>query len=84
MATPAASPQPAAPPDSSAELLRRTLPLMSRHAAGYAPDSYALWYEYVRGGSPALRAELDLVVETVRDHRADFAGLRRVAHHATT
>ena len=29
---------------------------------------------------PALRAELDLVVETVRDHRADFAGLRRVAH----
>lgn len=29
---------------------------------------------------PALRAELDLVVETVREHRADFAGLRRVAH----
>ena len=58
----AATPQPAAPLDGSAELLRRTLPLMSRHAAGYAPDSYALWYEYVRGGNPALRAELDQLV----------------------
>ena len=57
-----ATPQPAAPLDGSAELLRRTLPLMSRHAAGYAPDSYALWYEYVRGGNPALRAELDRLV----------------------
>jgi len=48
--------------DGSAELLRRTLPLMSRHAAGYSPDSYALWYEYVRGGNPALRDELDSLV----------------------
>jgi diguanylate cyclase len=63
---PAAQPAPAAsqpaPSDGSADLLRRTLPLMSRHAAGYAPDSYALWYEYVRGGNPALRAELDALV----------------------
>jgi diguanylate cyclase len=54
-----------APPlagDGSAELLRRTLPLMSRHAAGYAPDSYALWYEYVRGGNSALRADLESVL----------------------
>jgi diguanylate cyclase len=50
--------------DGSADLLRRTLPLMSRHAAGYAPDSYELWYEYVRGGNPALRADLDALVET--------------------
>jgi diguanylate cyclase len=48
--------------DGSAELLRRTLPLMSRHAAGYSPDSYALWYEYVRGGNPALRDEIDSLV----------------------
>jgi diguanylate cyclase len=60
----AATPAPAAPLDGSAELLRRTLPLMSRHAAGYGPDSYALWYEYVRGGNPELRAELDQLVET--------------------
>ncbi len=45
--------------DGSADVLRRTLPLMSRHAAGYAPDSYALWYEYVRGGNSALRADLE-------------------------
>ena len=57
-----ASPQPPTSLDGSADLLRRTLPLMSRHAAGYAPDSYALWYEYVRGGNPALRAELDALV----------------------
>jgi diguanylate cyclase len=55
-----ASPQ--GPRDGSAELLRRALPLMSRYAAGYAPDSYALWYEYVRGGNPALRADLDALV----------------------
>jgi len=48
--------------DSSADLLKRTLPLMSRHAAGYTPDSYALWYEYVRGGNPELRAEMDALV----------------------
>jgi diguanylate cyclase len=48
--------------DTSADLLKRTLPLMSRHAAGYAPDSYALWYEYVRGGNPELRAEMDALV----------------------
>lgn len=57
-----ASPQAPTSLDGSADLLRRTLPLMSRHAAGYAPDSYALWYEYVRGGNPALRAELDALV----------------------
>jgi len=69
-----AGPQPDAPPgaatsgsaalaDSSAELLRRTLPLMSRHADGYAPDSYALWYEYVRGDNVALREELDRLLK---------------------
>jgi diguanylate cyclase len=45
--------------DGSADVIRRTLPLMSRHAAGYSPDSYALWFEYVRGGNSALRAELE-------------------------
>ncbi|MCZ8099309.1 MAG: hypothetical protein O9972_15495, partial [Burkholderiales bacterium] len=50
--------------DGTAELLRRTLPLMSRHAASYAPDSYELWYEYVRGGNPELRADLDALVNT--------------------
>jgi diguanylate cyclase len=48
--------------EGSSDLLRRTLALMSRHAAGYAPDSYALWYEYVLGSKPALRAEMDALV----------------------
>lgn len=64
VAAPGASrPVPVGPHDGSADLLRRALPLMSRYAAGYAPESYALWYEYVRGSNPQLRAELD---ETVR------------------
>jgi len=49
--------------DGSADLLRRALPLMSKHAAGYAPHSYALWYEYVRGGNEALRDELDTLLK---------------------
>jgi diguanylate cyclase len=62
MTTMASRPPAVTPADGSADLLRRALPLMSRHAAHYAPDSYALWYEYVRGGNPALRAELDTLV----------------------
>jgi diguanylate cyclase len=60
--------------DGTAELLRRTLPLMSRHAAGYAPDSYELWYEYVRGGNPQLRADLDALVNTCErlSHQVTF------------
>jgi diguanylate cyclase len=61
-ASPSAAPPSGPPADCSADLLRRTLPLMSRHASGYAPDSYALWYEYVRGGNPALRDEVDKLV----------------------
>lgn len=48
---------------NSSDLLRRTLALMSRHAAGYTPDSYALWYEYVLGSKPALRADVDALVK---------------------
>jgi diguanylate cyclase len=51
------------PADGSADLLKRALPLMSKHADGYAPDSYALWYEYVRGGNAALREELDRLLK---------------------
>ncbi|MEI7443880.1 MAG: diguanylate cyclase [Burkholderiales bacterium] len=71
----AAAPAAAAsgPTDGSADLLRRTLPLMSRHAAGYAPDSYAVWYEYVRGGNAALRAEVDALV----------AACERLSHEVT-
>ncbi len=47
----------------SAELLRLSLPLISRHGEGYHPVSYAIWYEYVAGNNAPLRAELDPLVE---------------------
>ena len=38
----------------SAELLRRTLSLMSRQEAAFHPVSYAVWYEYSAGNNSAL------------------------------
>ena len=48
----------------SAELLRLSLPLISRHGEGYHPVSYAIWYEYVAGNNAPLRAQLDAVMES--------------------
>ena len=45
--------------ERSAEILRLALPLMSKHAPGFQPVSYALWYEYAHGGNGALRTEVD-------------------------
>jgi diguanylate cyclase len=45
--------------EQSAELLRMILPLMARHAAGFHPMSYAVWYEYAAGINPALRTAID-------------------------
>jgi len=45
--------------EQSAELLRMVLPLMARHSAGFHPLSYSVWYEYVAGFNPALRAAID-------------------------
>ncbi len=41
------------------ELLKKTIPLMTRHAAGYYPISYALWYEYAKGDRPELQNAID-------------------------
>lgn len=48
--------------ERSAELLRLALPMITRHGRGFAPISYAVWYEYVRGTNHDLRAELDDLV----------------------
>lgn len=48
--------------EQSAELLRLVLPLMSRHVAGFNPQTYAVWYEYVRGSHSALSAALDAAI----------------------
>ena len=48
--------------EQTAELLRMVLPLMSRHAAGFHPLSYAVWYEYAAGTNQALKAAIDSFV----------------------
>ena len=40
-------------------ILKILLPLMSRHAAGYHPISYSVWYEYAKGERPSLRHSID-------------------------
>jgi len=45
--------------DRNVNVLKHVLPLMSRHAAGYHPISYTVWYEYVRGARPELRENVD-------------------------
>ncbi len=49
--------------ERSAELLRLALPLMSKHADGFKPISYAVWYEYVAGDNDALRQEIDASIQ---------------------
>ena len=50
--------------EASAELLRLALPMLSRHPAGFTPISYALWYEYAAGTNPALKADLDKLLDS--------------------
>jgi diguanylate cyclase len=49
--------------DQTAELLRLILPLMARHAAGFHPLSYAVWYEYLANINPRLRSAVDARLE---------------------
>ena len=46
-------------PEHGAELLKSIVPMMSRHAAGFHPISYALWYAYVKGDNALLRENVD-------------------------
>ena len=45
--------------ERSAELLRLTLPLMTRQSAAYHPQSYTLWYEHTAGINPRLSGVLE-------------------------
>ncbi len=44
--------------NKSAEQLRLVLPLLSRHAPDFSPESYALWFEFVNGSRQGLADEL--------------------------
>jgi len=55
--------------EQTAELLRMVLPLMSRHAAGFHPLSYAVWYEYVSGTNQPLKSAID--AQTAKGRKLD-------------
>jgi diguanylate cyclase len=62
--------------EQTAELLRMVLPMMSRHAAGFHPLSFAVWYEYAAGTNQALKAAVDArIAATVRLTDADIEEL---------
>jgi diguanylate cyclase len=48
--------------EKAAEYLRLTLPLLSRHKIPATPANYAVWYTYVTGENPSLRAEIDRLI----------------------
>jgi len=48
--------------EQTAELLRMVLPMMSRHAAGFHPVTYAVWYEYAAGTNPMLQSAIDSLI----------------------
>ena len=52
--------------DRDVNVLKSVLPLMSRHAAGYHPISYTVWYEYARGKHEALHDGVD---EEIKRHQ---------------
>ena len=61
--------------ERSTELLRQALPWMSRQRAGLHPVSYAVWFDYVAGTNPPLRAAID-------EHLAREGALDEFATHA--
>ena len=49
--------------EMASEYLRLVLPLMSLHKVPVVPLNYAVWYEYVSGGNPALKHSIDHLLE---------------------
>lgn len=48
----------------SAELLRLTLPLMARYKVPVTPRNYAVWFDFVRGSNPQMKAEIQQLIDT--------------------
>ncbi|MES9857528.1 MAG: GGDEF domain-containing protein [Sedimenticola sp.] len=46
-------------PDTHAETLRMTLPLMSKYGIPVTPENYAVWFNYASGSKPALTERID-------------------------
>ena len=50
--------------ETSAELLRLALPMMNKHASDFTPQSYAVWYDYVRGSNEKLKTDIDSALKS--------------------
>jgi len=48
--------------EAAAEHLRLVLPLLKKHDIPATPQNYAVWYEYISGSNPALKAEIDILI----------------------
>lgn len=48
--------------DQQNEILRLTLPLMTRHRVPVTPENYSIWYEYALGENLGLRARMDELI----------------------
>jgi diguanylate cyclase len=57
--------------ETSAEILRLALPKMSKHGNGFTPQSYAIWYEYVRGANEELKTDIDEIIKSVEKLSAE-------------
>ena len=46
----------------AAELLRLTIPLLSKYKVSATPENYAVWYRYASGDDPALQEEINRLI----------------------
>ena len=49
-------------PQSSAELLRMAIPMMREQGIPTTPQNYAVWFHYVNGDMPDLKAHIDQIL----------------------
>jgi len=64
------TPQPS--PEESAERLRLTLPMMTRHKVPVTPENYAVWYRYTSGDNTELKARIGELISTNTKFTADL------------
>jgi diguanylate cyclase len=62
--------------ERSAEYLRLTLGLMSKHEAAFNPITYAVWYEYASGQNVGLKREIETL--TAAAQKLDDTTTRRL------
>lgn len=58
--------------EQAAELLRLSIPLMSRRHVPPTPENYAVWYHYAAGDKPDLNAEVDRLIREQRTFTAEI------------